>query len=157
MDLDLVKFKCNTTPPGLMRISETKISLSSVYVEPLWSAQYQRFISTRRCDPTPKAYGSVLRTLSEPSRFLRHIPAILGHLEAVEKFETSEPVLIDLMKSLCHTDGSQEAVHPFCSIPKFRCVSSVRSLDALLSTLCRPRQGLELVPRGSGEESADGY
>lgn len=101
--------------------------------------------AAHNCDPTPKAYGFVFKTLSNSSRFL-HIPAVLGHLEAVERFETPEFILIDLMKSLCHGGRAQEAIDLFCSIPKFRCVPSVRSLNALLSALCGTRDGLEFVP-----------
>ncbi|KAK4794734.1 hypothetical protein SAY86_012728 [Trapa natans] len=101
--------------------------------------------AAHNCDPTPKAYDFILKTLSSSSRFL-HIPAVLCHLEAVERFETPEFILVDLMKSLCKGGRFQEAINLFCSIPKFRCVPSVLSLNALLSSLCGTREGLEFVP-----------
>lgn len=101
--------------------------------------------AAHNCDPTPEAYGFVLKTLCRSSRF-HHIPAVLGRLETVERFETPEFILINLMKSLCHGGRAQEAIDLFCSIPKFRCVPTVRSLNALLSALCGTREGLEFVP-----------
>ncbi|GKV22089.1 hypothetical protein SLEP1_g31988 [Rubroshorea leprosula] len=96
-------------------------------------------------EPTPQAYHFVITTLSHSLQF-RHIPSVLDRLERVEKFPTPEYVFADLIKTYGAANNVQDAVDLFCRMPKFRCVPSVHSLNALLSVLCRNELGLKLVP-----------
>uniref|UniRef100_A0A1D1YD27 Pentatricopeptide repeat-containing protein At2g38420, mitochondrial n=1 Tax=Anthurium amnicola TaxID=1678845 RepID=A0A1D1YD27_9ARAE len=91
------------------------------------------------------AYSFTIKNLMQRSLFPQ-LPFILDNLEKVESFETSERIFINLIH--CYGDANmlQEAVDIFFRIPKFRCTPSVKSLDSLLFTLCKRKEGLILVP-----------
>ncbi|MCL7045685.1 hypothetical protein MKW94_028013 [Papaver nudicaule] len=98
-----------------------------------------------KCDPTPSAYSFVIKTLTRNSQF-DQIPLVLNRLEKVEKFDTPERFFINLIK--LYGDGLNQienAVDLFYRIPNFRCVPTVYSLNALLSVLCKSKQGLLMV------------
>ncbi|KAG2404563.1 Pentatricopeptide repeat-containing protein [Vigna angularis] len=97
------------------------------------------------CDPTPKAYYFVIKTLTNTSQ-LQDIPALLDHLEHLEKFETPESVLVYLIRFYGLSDKVQDAVDLFFRIPRFRCTPTVCSLNLVLSLLCRKREYLKMVP-----------
>lgn len=97
------------------------------------------------CDPNPKAYYFVIKTLTNTSQ-LQDIPAVLDHLEHLEKFETPESILVYLIKFYGLSDKVQDAVDLFFRIPRFRCTPTVCSLNLVLSLLCRKREYLKMVP-----------
>ncbi|KAJ9185446.1 hypothetical protein P3X46_005084 [Hevea brasiliensis] len=97
------------------------------------------------CEPTPRAYHFILKTLSKTSQ-LHQIPPVLDHLEKVEKFDTPEFILAHLIEVYGNAKEIQKAVELFYRLPKFRCVPSVYSLNTLLSVLCRTSEGLKMVP-----------
>ncbi|CAA6656928.1 unnamed protein product [Spirodela intermedia] len=83
--------------------------------------------------------------LIQRSLFLK-LPPVLNHLEEAESFETSERLFISIIRSYGAANMLQEAVDVLFRIPKFRCSPSVRSLNSLLSVLCKREEGLGLVP-----------
>ncbi|KAL9315240.1 hypothetical protein ACSQ67_016241 [Phaseolus vulgaris] len=97
------------------------------------------------CDPTPKAYYFVIKTLTSTSH-LQDIPPVLDHLEQLETFETPEFILVYLIRFYGLSDRVQEAVDLFLRIPRFRCTPTVWSLNLVLSLLCRKRECLKMVP-----------
>ncbi|KAG5552853.1 hypothetical protein RHGRI_010831 [Rhododendron griersonianum] len=102
--------------------------------------------SVYNCDPTPNAYHFIIKTLAQTSK-LDQIPPILHRIENVEKFETPEFVLVDLIKLYGRANLIRPAIDLFFRIPKFRCVPSVDSLNCLLLVLCRNREGIRVVPQ----------
>ncbi|RDY14614.1 Pentatricopeptide repeat-containing protein, mitochondrial, partial [Mucuna pruriens] len=98
------------------------------------------------CDPTPKAYYFVIKTLANTSQ-LQDIPPVLDHLEHLENFETPESILVYLIRFYGLADRVQDAVDLFFRIPRFRCTPTVCSLNLLLSLLCRKRECLKMVPQ----------
>lgn len=78
---------------------------------------------------------------------MQDIPPVLDHLEHLEKFETPEFFFVYLIKFYGLADRVQDAVDLFFRIPKFRCTPTVRSLNLLLSLLCRKREWLKMVPQ----------
>ncbi|KAL0770272.1 hypothetical protein Bca101_035422 [Brassica carinata] len=100
---------------------------------------------THNCEPTPQAYRLVVRTLAKASN-LESIASVLNHLETSEKFETPEPVFKDVIFAYGLSGKTEEAIDVFFRIPKFRCVPSAYTLNALLSVLVRRREGLVMVP-----------
>ncbi|XP_061355185.1 pentatricopeptide repeat-containing protein At2g38420, mitochondrial-like [Gastrolobium bilobum] len=98
------------------------------------------------CDPTPKAYYFVVKTLTYTSQF-QDIPPVLDHLERMEKFETPESIFVYLIRFYGLADRVQDAVDLFFRIPRFRCTQTVCSLNLLLSLLCRKREFLIMVPQ----------
>ncbi|XP_027353200.1 pentatricopeptide repeat-containing protein At2g38420, mitochondrial [Abrus precatorius] len=98
------------------------------------------------CDPTPKAYYFVFKTLTNTSQ-LQDIPPVLDHLEHMEKFETPEFIFVYLIRFYGLADMVQDAVDLFFRIPKFRCTPTVCSLNLVLSLLCRKREWLKMVPQ----------
>ncbi|XP_048319392.2 pentatricopeptide repeat-containing protein At2g38420, mitochondrial [Ziziphus jujuba] len=111
----------------------------------LLSALIHSFTSYQ-CDPTPEAYHFVIKTLTKTSQF-HHIPCVLDRIESVEKFQTPEYILAELIRIYGRADRIEDAIDLFCRIPKFRCVPSVYSLNSLLSVLCRRRESIRLVPQ----------
>ncbi|KAK7374023.1 hypothetical protein VNO80_07446 [Phaseolus coccineus] len=97
------------------------------------------------CDPTPKAYYFVIKTLTRNSQ-LQDIPPVLDHLEQLETFETPEFFLVYLIRFYGLSDKIQDAVDLFLRIPRFRCTPTVCSLNLVLSLLCRKREFLKIVP-----------
>ncbi|KAI4353493.1 hypothetical protein L6164_002439 [Bauhinia variegata] len=97
------------------------------------------------CDPTPKAYYFVIKTLAQKSQF-QEISPVLDHIEGEEKFETPEYILSYLIRSYGFAGKVQEAIDLFYRMPKFRCTPTVCSLNLLLSVLCRNREFLKMVP-----------
>ncbi|CAH8334821.1 unnamed protein product [Eruca vesicaria subsp. sativa] len=97
------------------------------------------------CDPTPQAYRFVIKTLTKASN-LESIASVLNHLETSEKFETPETVFKDVIFAYGFSGKIDEAIDVFFRIPKFRCVPSAYTLNALLSVLVRRREGLVMVP-----------
>lgn len=91
------------------------------------------------------AYSFIIKDLIQRSLFLKLSP-VLYHLEEAESFETSERLFISIIRSYGAANMLQEAADLFFRIPKFRCSPSVRSLDSLLSVLCKRKEGLGLVP-----------
>lgn len=102
--------------------------------------------SAYNCEPTPKAYHFVIQSLCEISQF-HLIPPVLDHIRRVEKFETPENIFSDLIKFYGDFSKIEDAVGLFLDIPKFRCVPTVCSLNALLSVLCYSRDHLKMVPQ----------
>ncbi|KAI3414494.1 uncharacterized protein J3R85_016243 [Psidium guajava] len=98
------------------------------------------------CEPTPNAYRFVIQSLCETLQF-HLIPPVLHHIRSVEKFETPEYILSNLIKFYGDFNKIEDAVCLFLDIPKFRCVPTVYSLNALLSVLCRSRDHLKMVPQ----------
>ncbi|KAK7340002.1 hypothetical protein VNO77_20693 [Canavalia gladiata] len=98
------------------------------------------------CDPTPKAYYFVIKSLTKSSQ-LQDIPPVLDHLEHMEKFESPEFIFVYLIRFYGLADMAQDAVDLFFRIPRFRCTPTVCSLNLVLSLLCRKRECLEMVPR----------
>ncbi|KAJ6425150.1 hypothetical protein OIU84_025845 [Salix udensis] len=86
-----------------------------------------------------------LKPMTSFSQF-HHIPSFLDHLEKVENFEPPESIFAYLIEVYGVTDKTQGAIELFCPTPKFRCVPSVYSLNALMPVLCRSSKGLKLVP-----------
>lgn len=71
---------------------------------------------------------------------------MLSHLESVEKFETPERFFVDLIRVYGQNRMFQDAIDLFFRIPRFRCVPTAYSLNALLSILCRDREHIRIVP-----------
>ncbi|KAF5747660.1 pentatricopeptide repeat-containing protein [Tripterygium wilfordii] len=94
---------------------------------------------------TPEAYHFVFKTLINTSQS-HHIPSVLTHLEKFEKFETPEDIFTDVFKFYAETRRVRDAIDLFYRVPKLRCVPSVYTLNALLSVLCRDKEGLKMVP-----------
>ncbi|KAK7374025.1 hypothetical protein VNO80_07448 [Phaseolus coccineus] len=61
------------------------------------------------CDPTPKAYYFVIKTLTSTSQF-QDIPPVLDHLEHLEKFETPEFILVYLIRFYGLSDKKRECL-----------------------------------------------
>lgn len=101
--------------------------------------------SAYNCEPTPNAYHFIIQSLCETLQF-HLIPPVLNHIRSIEKFETPEYILSDLIEFYGDCNKIEDAVGLFLDIPKFRCVPSVCSLNALLSVLCRSRDHLKMVP-----------
>ncbi|KAH0925138.1 hypothetical protein HID58_017394 [Brassica napus] len=97
------------------------------------------------CKPTPQAYRLVVRTLAKSSN-LESIASVLNHLETSEKFETPEHLFKDVIFAYGLSGKIQEAIEVFFKIPKFRCVPSAYTLNALLTVLVRSRESLVMVP-----------
>ncbi|XP_015961160.1 pentatricopeptide repeat-containing protein At2g38420, mitochondrial isoform X1 [Arachis duranensis] len=97
------------------------------------------------CDPTPKAYFFLIKTLTQHSHF-QDIPPVLDHIENMESFETPEFMLMHLIGFYCHVGMVQYALDLFYRIPRFRCTPTVRSLNLLLSLLCRRPKWIGMVP-----------
>lgn len=97
------------------------------------------------CEPTPQAYRFVIKALSKSSD-LESIASVLNHLETSEKFETPENIFKDVIFAYGFAGKIEEAVDAFFGIPRFRCVLSAYTLNALLSVLVRRREGLAMVP-----------
>lgn len=102
--------------------------------------------SIYNCEPPPEAYHFVIKTLAENSQFC-DISSVLDHIEKGENFETPEFIFIDLIKTYADAHRIQDSVNLFYKIPKFRCVPSVYSLNALLSVLCRNKEWVKIVPQ----------
>ncbi|TKY65734.1 Pentatricopeptide repeat-containing protein mitochondrial [Spatholobus suberectus] len=98
------------------------------------------------CDPTPKAYFFVFKTLTNTSQW-QDIPPVLDHLEHLEKFETPEFIFVYLIRFYGLADRVQDAVDLFFRIPRFRCTPTVCSLNLVLSLLCRKTECLKMVPQ----------
>ncbi|KAI3982066.1 hypothetical protein MKX01_018972 [Papaver californicum] len=97
------------------------------------------------CDPTPSAYSFIIKNLTQNSQF-DQIPLVLNRLEKVEKFEIPERFFINLIKIYGDDlNQTENAIDLFYRIPNFRCVPTVYSLNALLSVLCKSKQGLLMV------------
>lgn len=100
------------------------------------------------CALTPTAYHFVIKTLANthtPQFDQLHL--LLDRLENVETFETPEYIFVDLIKIYGDANMDQHAIDLFFRIPKFRCIPTVHSLNALLSILCRKPGGLRVVPQ----------
>ncbi|MED6172172.1 hypothetical protein PIB30_047651, partial [Stylosanthes scabra] len=97
------------------------------------------------CDPTPKAYFFLIKVLTQHS-YVHDIPPVLDHIEAMESFETPELMLMHLIRFYCHVGMVQDAVVLFYRMPRLRCTPTVRSLDLLLSLLCRRPEWIGMVP-----------
>ncbi|KAL8141035.1 hypothetical protein V2J09_007056 [Rumex salicifolius] len=97
------------------------------------------------CEPTPSAYHFVVRTLTRSAQFAEIHP-VLSHLESVEKFDIPERFFVDLIRVYGQNRMFQDAIDLFFRIPRFRCVPSAYSLNALLSILCRNRGHIRTVP-----------
>ncbi|RXI01526.1 hypothetical protein DVH24_014875 [Malus domestica] len=100
---------------------------------------------TYNVDPTPEAYHFVLKTLTKTSQF-DHIVPVLCQLGKVEKFDTPEHIFSHLIGFYGRWSRTQDAIDLFYRIPKFRCVPSAHSLNALLYVLCGSCECLKLVP-----------
>ncbi|XP_068341788.1 pentatricopeptide repeat-containing protein At2g38420, mitochondrial [Pyrus communis] len=101
--------------------------------------------NTYNVDPTPEAYHFVLKTLTKTAQF-DHIAPVLRRLETVEKFDTPEHSFAHLIGFYGRWNRTQDAIDLFYRIPRFRCVPSAHSLNALLYVLCGSCEGLKLVP-----------
>ncbi|KAF8397164.1 hypothetical protein HHK36_016071 [Tetracentron sinense] len=98
------------------------------------------------CNPTPSAYSFVIKTLTQNSQF-DQLPTVLDRLQKIEKFEPPEHIFVNLIRIYGDANMLQDAIDIFFRISKFRCTPSVYSLNALLSILCKKREGLQLVPQ----------
>lgn len=98
------------------------------------------------CQPTPKAYYFLIKTLTNTSQF-QDIPPVLDHIEHMENFETPESIFVYLIRSYGLADRVQDAVDLFFRIPRFRCTPTVCSLNCLISLLCSKRECLKMVPQ----------
>lgn len=100
-----------------------------------------------KCEPTPVAYHFILKTLTLTIETqLKEVDLVLTHLEKVEKFETPEWVLVELIRVYCKRGFFDEAIELFFGIPKFRCVATAASLNVLLMWMCRNEEVIGLVP-----------
>ncbi|MED6156512.1 hypothetical protein PIB30_014908 [Stylosanthes scabra] len=97
------------------------------------------------CDPTPKAYFFLIKALTQHSHF-HDIPPVLDHIENMESFETPELMLMHVIRFYCYAGMVQDAVVLFYRIPRFRCTPTVRSLNLLISLLCRRPEWIGMVP-----------
>ncbi|CAM8977019.1 unnamed protein product [Rhodiola kirilowii] len=100
--------------------------------------------------PTPNAYHFIIKTLAAktPSQsHHHHLTPVLDHLQKVAEFETPEHLLVDVIEIYAAAGRIEEAVEVFQRIPKFRCVPTARSLNALLKVICRRKEWNRLMPR----------
>ncbi|OVA19217.1 Pentatricopeptide repeat [Macleaya cordata] len=96
------------------------------------------------CDPTPSAYSFIIKTLTLNSQF-DQLPPVLDRLEKIEKFGPPERMFINLIRIYGDANKLQDAIDLFFRIPNFRCTPSIYSLNALLSVLCKTKEGLQMV------------
>ncbi|RAL39236.1 hypothetical protein DM860_002769 [Cuscuta australis] len=99
-----------------------------------------------QCDPTPSAYNYVLRLITRYPCYYGLIPQVLDHLQKVCNFEVPEGIFIYLIKFYGDVDELESAIDLFLRIPRFRCTPTVKSLNALLSVLCKNELGLKNIP-----------
>ncbi|KAJ6814769.1 putative F-box protein [Iris pallida] len=99
---------------------------------------------THDAEPSPSAFSFVIKYLFR-KRSLSRIPPVLHHLESAERFEVPEGILANVIRAYGRAELLEDAADVFYRIPRFRCVPSARSLNTLLSFLCRKREGLGLV------------
>ncbi|KAI4324484.1 hypothetical protein MLD38_029971 [Melastoma candidum] len=101
--------------------------------------------SSHDCDPTPQSYGFLLNLLCSTGQY-RQIPPLLDRLEKVEAFEVPEFVFRQLISSYGGMGRVDDAIDLFYRIPRFRCVPTVHSLNALLFMLCSKGESARMVP-----------
>ncbi|CAL9761632.1 unnamed protein product [Musa acuminata subsp. burmannicoides] len=95
-------------------------------------------------EPTPYAYSFIIRYLFQ-RHMLSHLPPVLDHLEKAERFDVPQRIFVSVIRSFGRANRLHDAVDIFRRIPNFRCTPSVISLNALLSVLCKSKEGLVLV------------
>nr|GMC84102.1 pentatricopeptide repeat-containing protein At2g38420, mitochondrial [Ipomoea batatas] len=99
-----------------------------------------------QCDPTPSAYQFVIKEITRNPCTYDLIPKVLDHLQKVDNFEIPEGVFVYLIKFYGDIGELECAVEVFLRIPRFRCAPTMKSLNALLSVLCKSEWGLRNVP-----------
>ncbi|KAF9619230.1 hypothetical protein IFM89_005784 [Coptis chinensis] len=96
------------------------------------------------CEPTPYAYSFVVKSLFKSSQ-LDQLPCVLDHMRNVERFEPPERIFVEIIRIYGCENRIRDAVDMFFKIPSFRCNPSSVSLNALLSVLCKRKEGIGLV------------
>ncbi|THU48630.1 hypothetical protein C4D60_Mb06t01020 [Musa balbisiana] len=95
-------------------------------------------------EPTPYAYSFIIRYLFQ-RHMLSHLPPVLDRLEKAERFDVPQRIFVSVIRSFGRANRLHDAVDIFHRIPNFRCTPSVISLNALLSVLCKSKEGIVLV------------
>ncbi|KAG9449411.1 hypothetical protein H6P81_009376 [Aristolochia fimbriata] len=96
------------------------------------------------CRPIVLAYSLVINYIAQKSLF-NQLPPLLDHIENSDTFEPPERIFVDLIRNFGEANMVKEAYDLFFKMPKFRCSPSIISLNMLLSTLSKKKDGLVLV------------